>query len=524
MEAHAITIEKPFSHSSEVFAVLVDRLGGSEVAGLPHGEVEQMMKTEGFELLRVLFEDHLNLRAQAMPAECAVTGSDGETRTHRRKMPRKLMTIFGMVELHARTGWRGDGVDTLCPLDAELNLPPVIDSHGVRRRIAELASKCSFDAVAVELGKSSGATVGKRQLEALTHVVSRDFDDYYAEAAADAVDAAATVLVGGVDATGIAMRPEALREITRRLREADRAMETAVGERWPKPKAASNMRRNGMRMASVSVVYEVEPYVRDAQDILRELRPVGIVSTKKPRPRAQAKRVSASVIKPMEFVVGETFDEMQRRDPQHAKRWVVLLDGCEHQLAYVEAEAQRRGITVTIIVDFIHVAQYVWGAAKVLVPDDETARRLWVAEKLTHVLWGDASTAAAAMRRSATKRGLPDNERAAVDTCAGYLLKYKAYLRYDEALRDGLPITTGAVEGACRHLVKDRMDITGARWGLETAEAVLRLRGLAASGDIDDYFDFHEARELQRNHLSRYANNKPPALARPGKPLLRVVR
>jgi len=89
---------------------------------------------------------------------------------------------------------------------------------------------------------------------------------------------------------------------------------------------------------------------------------------------------------------------------------------------------------------------------------------------------------------------------------------------------DGLPITSGAVEGACRYLVKDRMDITGARWGLDTAESVLRLRGLAASGDIDDYFDFHEALELQRNHKSHYANDTPPVLVQPGKPRLRLVR
>jgi len=140
MEAHAIAIEKPFSHPAAKFTALVDRLGGSEVAGLAHGEVEQMLKADGFELLRVLFEDHLNLRAQAMPQELAVKGSDGQTRTHRREMPRKLVTLFGMVELHARMGWHCAGSDTLCALDAELNLPPVIDSHSVRRRVAELAS------------------------------------------------------------------------------------------------------------------------------------------------------------------------------------------------------------------------------------------------------------------------------------------------------------------------------------------------------------------------------------------------
>lgn len=519
MEAHAIANEKPFSHTMEVFDGLLRKLEGPEWAALPHGQVEQALRVEGWELLRVMYEDHLNLRAQAQPAT-PVVGSDGETRTHRRTMSRKLMSIFGMVELGLREGWRGDGLEALCPLDAELNLPPTIDSHGVRRRVAELASKISFDAVGDELGKTSGATVGKRQLEELTHEVSRDFDAFYEVATAEVVDESATLLIGLVDATGLAMRPEALREATRRQREA----ETASGERWPKPKGSSDTRKNGMRMAAVSVVYEVAPYVRDPQDILRELRPIGVVPVKKPRPRAQAKRVSASVIKPLALVVRETFDEMERRDSSHTKRWVVLLDGDEHQLDYVEAEVARRDITVTIVLDFIHVAQYVWGAAKALVPDDETLRREWVTEKLTLVLWGESSTAAAAMRRSATKRAMATKDRAPVDLCANYLLKYRAYLGYDTALRDGLPITSGAVEGACRYLVKDRMDITGARWGLDTAEAVLRLRGLAASGDLDDYFDFHEALELQRNHQSRYANDTPPVLVQPGKPRLRLVR
>ncbi len=293
----------------EVFDGLLRKLEGPEWAALPHGQVEQALRVEGWELLRVMYEDPLNLRAQAQPAT-PVVGSDGETRTHRRAMSRKLMSIFGMVELGLREGWRGDGLEALCPLDAELNLPPTIDSHGVRRRVAELASKVSFDAVGEELGKTSGATVGTRQLEELMHEVSRDFDAFYEVATAEVVDESATLVIGLVDATGLAMRPEALREATRRQREA----ETASGDRWPKPKGSSDMRKNGMRMDAVSVVYEVAPYVRDPQDILRELRPLGVVPVEKPRPRAQAKRVSASVIKPLSLVVRETFDEMERRD------------------------------------------------------------------------------------------------------------------------------------------------------------------------------------------------------------------
>ena len=90
----------------------------------------------------------------------------------------------------------------------------------------------------------------------------------------------------------------------------------------------------------------------------------------------------------------------------------------------------------------------------------------------------------------------------------------REYFRYDEALAAGFPIATGVIEGACRHLVNDRLGITGARWGLEGAEAMLRLRALRASGDFDDYWAFHRRRELERNHLFHYAANELPDLRR----------
>jgi len=78
-------------------------------------------------------------------------------------------------------------------------------------------------------------------------------------------------------------------------------------------------------------------------------------------------------------------------------------------------------------------------------------------------------------------------------------------LRYDRYLAKGLPVATGVIEGACRHLVKDRMAVTGARWSLNGAEAVLRLRALRSSRDFDEYWTFHEAREYERNHQALYA-------------------
>ncbi len=120
-------------------------------------------------------------------------------------------------------------------------------------------------------------------------------------------------------------------------------------------------------------------------------------------------------------------------------------------------------------------------------------------ERALQILHGKASDVAAGMRRSGRR---PTRE--GVDACADYLLKYRHMLRYDEYLAQGLPIATGVIEGACRYLIKDRMDITGARWGLERAEAILKLRSLRSSGDFDLYWEFHNTQELARNLTSRY--------------------
>ena len=119
------------------------------------------------------------------------------------------------------------------------------------------------------------------------------------------------------------------------------------------------------------------------------------------------------------------------------------------------------------------------------------------------------------MRRSATLRILGSEYRKPVDVCANYLLTYAPYLKYNHYLAQGFPIATGVIEGACRHLVKDRMEVTGARWSLNGAEAVLCLRALRSSHDFDEYWTFHEAQEYKRNHRSRYAGGIVPPTIKP---------
>jgi hypothetical protein len=183
---------------------------------------------------------------------------------------------------------------------------------------------------------------------------------------------------------------------------------------------------------------------------------------------------------------------------------VVLVDGELHQLTTIQAMAQQHAVEVTIVLDFIHVLEYVWKAAFCFCPVGSPAAEAWVQEHALRLLNGQAREVAADIQRRATQQALSPKARENADKCADYLLKYHPYLRYDHYLTQGYPIASGIIEGACRHLVRDRMDITGARWRLDCAEAVLRLRALRASDDFDAYWQFHKLQEFKRNHLARF--------------------
>ena len=126
----------------------------------------------------------------------------------------------------------------------------------------------------------------------------------------------------------------------------------------------------------------------------------------------------------------------------------------------------------------------------------------------------------------ARDKKLGEPAHAAIDKTCGYLADRTRtrMLGYRDALRDGLPIATGVIEGACRYVVKDRMDRTGARWSLTGAEAILRLRAIRASKDFDAYWAFHLEQDRTRNHASRFNNGDIPQPLPPPKPVLRRVK
>ena len=212
-------------------------------------------------------------------------------------------------------------------------------------------------------------------------------------------------------------------------------------------------------------------------------------------------------------VISSIFDEAQRRDPDHERTWIALVDGAKHQIERINAEAKAREIEVSIVCDFVHVLEYLWKAAWSFFAEGAPEAEAWVADKALAVLKGQAAIVAASIRRKATRLGLDPRTRQNVDCCADYLLAKREYLDYPQALQEGWPIATGVIEGACRHLVKDRLDLTGSRWGLEGAESILKLRALRSNGDFSEYWRFHLNNEHHRVHEARYANERILAAA-----------
>lgn len=497
MDAVILTTPFKFESAEQQFLKLTKHLSSPDTIGMRHSALENLITVEGRELLRRLFEEHIKLRGHCA-AGASITGSDGIIRTHKRLRKRTLISVFGEVEIE-RIGYSARGESSLFLKDALLNLPMDSYSHGIKRLIAKEAAKNSFDEAIDTVKEMTGVLIPKRQAEIIVKKVVDDFDQFYTNQSLSESEHTVNVLpivVLTTDGKGIVMRREDLREITKKKAEAS--------EHKFKKRMSRGEKANAKRMSTVASVYSIAKFVRTPEQIIGELTAKESCSGERPRP--VAKRVWASIEKEAVQVTADMFNEALRQDPQKQKQWVCLVDGDWRQLVRIRERAKKVGVNLTIIMDIIHVIEYLWKAARAFYDETDSEVEKWVTKRLHGILQGKAGHVAAGIRRSATLRNLSEKSREPIEKCAGYLLKRTPYLRYDLYLKEGFPIATGIIEGACRHLIKDRMDVTGARWSLKGAEAIIKLRSLRSSGDFDRYWEFHEDQEYLRNHFSQYAN------------------
>jgi hypothetical protein len=474
-----------FARSREAFAQIEGWLSGPQTAGLGLAGLEKELAARFREVERRLLQDHLSALAAAEPRLARVAGPDGVTRT--RSEPgheRTVASVFGPVVV-SRIAYRAPGAAAVHPLDEQLGLPLGRHSHGLAEMTAAEAVRVALEPGCVQVRARTGCKLGTRQAQQLVRAAACDFGGFYAHRPAP-LAGEGEVVVLSPDAKGIRMRPGELRP--RAARQAAAAVPQQDG------RLSQGEVRTRRRMAVAGAVYVITPAPRTAADITGP-------GPRAEGPQARHKWLTASVAGDTAGVVAEVFAEADRRDPGHERPWIALADGNKDQIAQIKAQAAARGITVTIIVDLIHVTEYLWDAAWCFFPRASAGAGGWVRARTAEILDGRALQVAAALRDAASaSSGLSKTRRKTAARTAGYLEAKAPCLDYPKALAAGWPIATGVIEGACRYLVKDRMDITGARWGVATAEAILQLRALTANGDFDAYWAWHLQREHERNY------------------------
>ena len=477
-------------------AGLVAGLTGPGAAGLSFDEVERQVGEKGRELLRKAVQHVMDVRAAAEPRLPVVADAAGVPRTRaERGHARTVVSQFGPVVVR-RVAYRAAGQPNLHPADAVLNLPPRRYSWQVQRIVVGYVLAGAYEQAQRFVAAVTGVVIGKLQLEQITAEAAVDAPGFYPARARDQQEQPeqrAGPLALSADGKGVAMRPGARRRRARAPGQRVRNFEKrrGTGEKGHK------------RMAQTGCVFDVIPpdQPRTPEQVMASR-----ASGRKQAPRTLRRWYCVDIAADRAETIRAVFDEAGRRDPGHARTWIALVDGDNHQIALIQDQAANRGVAVTIVIDFIHVLEYLWDAAWCFHPPRDPAIEAWVTAQALDILHGRVPAVIARIRDlAAAHPPRPGGEHAKIIAkTLSYLGNKQPYLDYPRALANGWPIATGVIEGACRHLVGDRMGITGARWSTDGAQAILWLRAIRANGDLDAYWNWHITREHQRNHLSRY--------------------
>ena len=372
-------------------------------------------------------------------------------------------------------GYSRAGAPSIYPLDQTLALPARSFSYELQRRLVKAAGQSPFQESVAAIADLTGISVPKRSLEEMLRDAAQDFDAFYQERAPER--AAGSILVAAVDGKGIPM--------------------VKPGGAQPTVRLTKGQKANRKRMATVATVFTRAPWVRTPEQVgesLFRIRHQTSLDGPAP-PRPENKRVWASLLKAKTVVIQEVAQEMQRRDAGGVKTRVALTDGERALQILVD-----RTLNVTLILDLLHVLEKLWKAAYVFHVEGSLQAELWVLDRTLRILFGEVGQVVKGIRQSITKRRLCGAQRKTLCGVADYLYRNRARMRYNEYLSHGWPIASGPVEGACKNLIKDRMERSGMRWTEEMAEAIVQLRAIYLSGDLDRYWPFHIEKDQQRIH------------------------
>ena len=381
---------------------------------------------------------------------------------------RRYVSIFGPFTLE-RTAYGSREGQTLefVPLDDRLQLPQSVFSYVLQDWDQALAVEQPFSQVSQAIERILKLKQSVDSLEGMNRQQAQDVAEFRDLQGSPPAAEEGQIVVVTADCKGIVIRGQGTKTV-------------CGGER------PARQRANQKRMAAVASVYTVDPNVRAVDEVVAALfRDPDFKPG--PRPKPCHKRVWASL--PQEgpqprTSIAMVFDwvwwEFAQRNPQLQRPTICLCDGQEALwLACTDAVFDDNRIE---ILDLLHVTPRLWAAAKLLYGQNSKQVLPFVRQRVTQVLEGKVETVIRTMRRFAQQRGLRGAKKQALGRICSYLNKNRHRMRYDEYLRKGYPIASGVIEGACRHLIKDRMERGGMHWTLTGAQAMLDLRSVWIGG------------------------------------------
>jgi hypothetical protein len=403
---------------------------------------------------------------------------DQEGRTLRRseeQHPRRYLSIFGELSISRWVYAEREGqMIAAAPLDAWLSLPAGEFSYVLEDWQQRLCVKESFHEGVTSLRALLGVAPSERAAEQMNQRMAQSAARFHLHRGTPPPQEEGELLVATADGKGVPMRRPLLERV------------------HSSPRRGKGEKANKKQMAYVGAVYSIDRYRRTADDVLDEVQRR---ERRKDRPAPRHKRVWAEMtcVQEGESWSGrvQLFAELavacHERDPQHQKTLVCLLDG---EAGLWSMRGQWLGWSVGIL-DIFHVLERLWLVAHCLHPEKSRAAEAYVSHHLRMLLEGQVGYVIGNFKRLINEAQVRGSQRQTVQAVITYYENNREHMRYDEYLAAGYPIGSGVAEGACRHLVKDRLEQTGMRWTVNGAQAMLHTRAVYLNGQWDDLLEYH---------------------------------
>lgn len=428
----------------------------------------KMLIEMGLKLLTLFFEmrsHNANRENLSMP--------NGSVMYYHRDTPRNYVSIFGKLRF-ARPYFYRSGLGGQAPLDADLSLGEDCYSDLVRELHDYLNVYGVYHKTSELIGRLLGLTLSTRALQSNLAEDAADVSNYYDQKPAPAPSSEANILVIQADGKGIPLILEKAKPNKVRL---------GKGEKHGRKKEAI-----------VTSVYSIAPAPRTPEQVIASY--YDQISLPKPS-RPQNKHLWAT-LDGKDAALQRLTTQVQPRAGKHIRYKIALCDGCQS----LQARLTKYFSDFTQILDFIHANEYLWKVANTLFRETDERRVAWMKHHTLQLLSGKTKQLIVEFRKLAKQPQTRKSTRAQLLVTANYFERNLPYMDYSTYLAHGWPIASGVIEGACRHLVKDRCELSGMRWSQSGAENLLRLRAVSENDDWDQY---HVYRKQQR-HLRLYGS------------------